>query len=99
MIKAILIDDEVHCLDTLSILITDFCPEVQVMEVCRSAKQGLYAVAKHQPAIIFLDIEMPVMNGFEFLEQIKRSILQSYLLPVTINMPSKPSGSAHWIIC
>src|SRR5215813_9977771 len=71
MIKAILIDDEVHCLDTLSMLITDFCPEVQVMEQCRSAKQGLEAVEKHQPAMIFLDIEMPVMNGFEFLEQLK----------------------------
>ena len=70
MIKAILIDDEVHCLDTLSMLITDFCPEVQVMEQCRSAKQGLEAVAKHQPAMIFLDIEMPIMNGFEFLEQL-----------------------------
>jgi len=71
MIKAILIDDEVHCLDTLNMLITDFCPEVQVMEQCRSAKQGLDAVTKHQPAMIFLDIEMPVMNGFEFLEQFK----------------------------
>ena len=29
MIKAILIDDEVHCLDTLNILLTDYCPEVQ----------------------------------------------------------------------
>ena len=29
MIKAIIIDDEVHCLDTLSILLTDYCPEVQ----------------------------------------------------------------------
>src|ERR1043166_2569446 len=71
MIKAILIDDEVHCLDTLGILIADFCPEVQVLEQCRSAKQGLDAVAKHQPAMIFLDIEMPIMNGFEFLEQLK----------------------------
>jgi len=71
MIKAILIDDEVHCLDTLSMLIADFCPDVEVMEQCRSAKQGLEAVAKYQPAIIFLDIEMPVMNGFEFLEQLK----------------------------
>ncbi|MES1220534.1 MAG: LytTR family DNA-binding domain-containing protein [Bacteroidota bacterium] len=69
MIKAILIDDEVHCLDTLSILLSDYCPDVQVMEQCMSAKQGLAAVEKHQPALIFLDIEMPVMNGFEFLEQ------------------------------
>lgn len=71
MIKAILIDDEVHCLDTLSILLSDYCPEVQVMEKCLSAKQGLGAVAKHEPSLIFLDIEMPVMNGFEFLEQFK----------------------------
>jgi two-component system LytT family response regulator len=69
MIKAILIDDEVHCVDTLSMLISDYCPEVHVMEQCVSAKQGLIAVGRHHPELIFLDIEMPVMNGFEFLEQ------------------------------
>ena len=61
MIKAILIDDEVHCLDTLSMLLHDFCPEVQVMELCMSAKQGLAAAKKHQPHLVFLDIEMPVI--------------------------------------
>src|SRR5678815_2912698 len=71
MIKAIIIKYEFDYNETLNMLITDFCPEVQVMEQCRSAKQGLDAVAKHQPAMIFLDIEMPVMNGFEFLEQLK----------------------------
>lgn len=69
MIKAILVDDEVHCLDTLSILLSDYCPEVQVMERCMSAKQGLMAIGKHNPALVFLDIEMPAMNGFELLEQ------------------------------
>jgi two-component system LytT family response regulator len=69
MVKAILIDDEVHCLDTLSMLLSDFCPEVQVMEQCMSGRQGLVAVGKHQPALVFLDIEMPTMNGFDFLEQ------------------------------
>ena len=70
MIKAILIDDEIHCVETLSMLINDFCPEVEVMERCRSAREGLAAVKKHNPALIFLDIEMPVMNGFELLEQL-----------------------------
>ena len=71
MIKAIIIDDEVHCVDTLSILLADYCPEVEVMEKCMSAKKGLEAIEKLKPELVFLDIEMPMMNGFELLEQFK----------------------------
>src|SRR5205809_1656623 len=71
MIKAIIIDDEVHCIDTLSILLHDYCPEVEVMENCMSAKKGLEAIERLQPELVFLDIEMPIMNGFELLEQFK----------------------------
>jgi two-component system, LytTR family, response regulator len=71
MIKGILIDDEVHCLDTLSMLVADYCPQVQVMEQCMSAKKGLEAIEKYHPDLVFLDIEMPLMNGFELLEQFK----------------------------
>jgi two-component system LytT family response regulator len=69
MIKAIIIDDEVHCLETLSLLLKEFCPEVQLIEQCRSAKKGLEAIEKMKPDLVFLDIEMPTMNGFEMLEQ------------------------------
>jgi two-component system LytT family response regulator len=69
MIKAILVDDEVHCLDTLSILLKEYCPEVQILEKCRSAKSALEAIEKLKPVLVFLDIEMPAMNGFEMLEQ------------------------------
>ena len=69
MIKAIIIDDEVHCIDTLSILLADYCPEVEVVDKCMSAKKGMEAIKKLNPELVFLDIEMPVMNGFEFLEQ------------------------------
>lgn len=69
MIKAIIIDDEVHCLETLSLLLQEFCPDVHLLEQCRSAKKGLEAIEKFKPNLVFLDIEMPVMNGFEMLEQ------------------------------
>lgn len=69
MIKAILVDDELHGLETLSILLTEYCPEVQVLEKCSSAKLALQAIEKIKPDLLFLDIEMPVMNGFELLEQ------------------------------
>lgn len=69
MIKTIIIDDEIHCIDTLNILLADYCPAVTVIEKCNSARRALEAIEKHQPQLVFLDIEMPVMNGFEMLEQ------------------------------
>ncbi len=69
MINAIIIDDEKHCIDTLSILIKEYCTDVKVTDTCRSAKQGLEAIEKQKPDLVFLDIEMPAMNGFEMLEQ------------------------------
>ncbi len=72
MIKAILIDDEVNCLNSLNKLISDYCPEVQVDELCRSGKKALEAIERIRPELVFLDIEMPVMNGFELLEHFKQ---------------------------
>jgi two-component system LytT family response regulator len=72
MIKAILVDDEMHGLDTLGILLAEFCPEVQVIDRCQSAKKALESITKTKPDLVFLDIEMPVMNGFELLEQFEQ---------------------------
>jgi two-component system LytT family response regulator len=70
MIKSIIIDDELHCLETLSLLLNEYCPDVQLVDQCSSAKKGLEAIEKFKPEVVFLDIEMPVMNGFELLEQL-----------------------------
>src|SRR5688500_17263056 len=69
MIKAILVDDEKHCRETLSIQLEKYCSEVQLLAQCNSAVQGLEAIAQYQPDVVFLDVEMPKMNGFEMLQQ------------------------------
>jgi two-component system, LytTR family, response regulator len=70
MINAIIIDDEFHSRDTLSILLKNYCPEVTVTATYASAKDALEALKYFTPDLVFLDIEMPVMNGFQFLEQL-----------------------------
>jgi two-component system, LytTR family, response regulator len=70
MVNAILIDDEKHCLETLRMLLNRYCKDVHIIEECSSPKKGLEAIAKHRPDLVFLDIEMPVMNGFDLLQQL-----------------------------
>src|SRR5580765_1444951 len=70
MIKAVIIDDEMHCRKTLSILLKEYCPDVQVIEQCDNGEGGVEAIKKLKPDLVFLDIEMPRMNGFEMLEQL-----------------------------
>lgn len=66
-----MIDDEKHCRDGLAILLGKYCPQVEIVDQCANAKLALLSIAEHEPTLIFLDIEMPDMNGFEMLEYCK----------------------------
>ena len=68
MIKAIIIDDEQHCIDSLAADLLRYCGNVETVAKCLSAKEGILAIKKHRPELVFLDVEMPWMNGFEMLE-------------------------------
>ncbi|MCB0705916.1 MAG: response regulator transcription factor [Saprospiraceae bacterium] len=70
MIRSIIIDDEPYCIKSLAFDLEKYCPEIQILEKCTSTKEGLLAIRKHQPALIFLDINMPWMSGLELLEVI-----------------------------
>lgn len=70
MLSAIIIDDEQAALRTLELLLNSYCPNVSVVAKGHSVAEGLELVNKHNPDIVFLDIEMPQANGFELLEQL-----------------------------
>jgi two-component system, LytTR family, response regulator len=69
MIRCILVDDEKNALEMMEWLIKTYCPSVEIVEMCNSAEQGIEAIHKYKPDVVFLDIEMPKMNGFDMLEQ------------------------------
>lgn len=71
MIKAVIIEDEEKGRELLFNLLTDYCPNVKVLEMADSVKTGLVAIKKQKPDLIFLDIIMPDESGFELLEHIK----------------------------
>lgn len=69
-IKAILIDDEIDSLETTELLIENFCPEVTIVGVANDAERGIKMINKLKPDLVFLDISMPKMNGFELLNHL-----------------------------
>lgn len=70
MITATIVDDEPYSCEALAILLEKYCPDVKILDVCYSAASALQSIKEKRPSILFLDIEMPNMNGFELLEKI-----------------------------
>lgn len=70
MVKAIIIDDEPGCCKTLSLLLERYCPEVAVTGIFYNGSDALQAIKSSSPDLVFLDVQMPKMNGFEMLEKL-----------------------------
>lgn len=71
MIKALLVDDDESNLSGLSEKLRKHCPQVSIVGQCNSAQDGIRAIEELHPDILFLDIEMPLMNGFVMLQQLQ----------------------------
>jgi len=69
MSKAVLIDDEPLARSIVLEYLRDF-PDITVVQECNDGFEGVKAITQHKPDLIFLDIQMPKINGFEMLELI-----------------------------
>lgn len=71
MLRAVIIDDERSGINALQLLIDQHINNVKVVGATTSAQQGLQAIEDYRPEIVFLDINMPQLNGFALLEQLQ----------------------------
>lgn len=71
MIKAIIIDDEPLARFVLREHLQQY-PQIEVVQECDDGFEGLKAIQQHQPQLLFLDIQMPKINGFEMLELLEQ---------------------------
>jgi two-component system LytT family response regulator len=70
LLKALIIDDESKSRKSLAQKLADYCPEIEVAGEAQNGEEGIIAIRQYSPDLIFLDIEMPKMNGLQMLEQI-----------------------------
>lgn len=70
MIRAIIIEDEPFSRETLALMLNRYKEDIEVIAECGNPGDGIESIAQHQPDLIFLDIQMPKMNGFDMLKKI-----------------------------
>ena len=71
MKKVIIIDDEMLARSIVAEYLQSY-PELQLVQECNDGFEGLKAIMQHQPDLIFLDIQMPKITGFEMLELVEQ---------------------------
>lgn len=69
-LRAILVDDEPLALQLLQSMLEDI-PDIEIVATCRNGREALNAVVKHTPDILFLDIQMPGMTGFDVVHRLQ----------------------------
>jgi two-component system LytT family response regulator len=67
-IRSVIIDDEPNNIENLSAIIAKWCPEVMVVGSATSAREGIEVIRSADPDLVFLDIQMPELSGFEVLK-------------------------------
>lgn len=71
MLHALIIDDEENGVISLELILKKYAPEVKMVAKTTSALKGVELINAYRPDIVFLDINMPNLNGFELLEKIE----------------------------
>ncbi len=74
MIKAVIIDDEKDSIDTLKWKLENYCPDVSVEAAFDKPSEGIGYLKANKVDLLFLDIEMPMLTGFDVLEELGRDI-------------------------
>jgi two-component system LytT family response regulator len=71
--RTIIVDDEKLSRSVLTLLLEKHCPAVDIVAVCADGISALEAIEKHKPELLFLDVEMPGLNGFQVLQACKEA--------------------------
>ena len=70
MLRTVLIDDDQSNISALSEKLSRHCPDVEIIARCDNGAEAINVIESGKPDVVFLDIEMPVMNGFVMLQHL-----------------------------
>lgn len=73
-LRTVIIDDEYNAREEIEYLLLQ-TGDIEIIQKCKNAIEGIRAINNLHPDVVFLDIQLPVINGFEMLSMIEESLL------------------------
>ncbi|AYB35169.1 LytR/AlgR family response regulator transcription factor [Chryseolinea soli] len=70
MIDAVLVDDETAGLEALQLALEKYCPDIAIKGIYDKPEEALAGIRKINPGLVFLDVQMPQLSGFDLLQQL-----------------------------
>lgn len=98
--KAVIIDDEKDSREILAKYLKKYCPNITVCGFGKSVDTGLEEIKKHNPDIVFLDIEMPYGNGFDLLDKFEKINFETVFVTAFDNyaIPALNQSAAYYLL-
>lgn len=93
-IRTLIVDDEPLARQGLHLLARDE-PDLDIIGECESGPDALVAIDRDPPALIFLDVQMPEMDGFEMLAKLPRDRLPLVIFTTAYNQHAVRAFEAH----
>ena len=93
-IKTLIVDDEPLARRNLRLLL-DQDPQIEIIGECRNGKEAVKAIEMSRPDLIFLDIQMPEMDGFDVVEQVGAELLQAIVFVTAFDQYALKAFEVH----
>ncbi|MEW6654662.1 MAG: LytTR family DNA-binding domain-containing protein [Bacteroidota bacterium] len=97
---AIIVDDELHGRENLKTIIEKYCHEIKVLACADSVVMAQEIVSVHKPDVVFLDINMPVLDGFDFLNGYQERSFQTVFVTAhsEFGINAVKAGAADYLL-
>lgn len=99
--KSLIVDDQYTASEYLASLLREHCPGVETIEATNDPLEAVALIQRHKYDVLFLDIEMPELDGFELIEQVGLSQLPSVIFTTAYNNHASKAfgvGAVHYLL-
>ena len=95
-LRAVIVDDERLARQGLTMRVDQY-EDVEIVAECQNGKEAIAAIIEHEPDVVFLDIQMPGMTGFEVINEVQSDVMPMIIFVTAYDVFAVDAFKVHAI--